>query len=72
MIRLKELQRRMDQTLGPPMKSNDKNRFKFTVSSRLNKLEEQIESIHMKLDSCLSIILKSNESSLRIQSNEIQ
>ena len=57
MIRLKELQRRMDQTIGPPLKSNDKNRAKFTVNSRLSRLEDQMELIHTKLDRCVQLLI---------------
>ncbi len=56
MIRLKELQRRMDQTLGPPIKQNDKNRAKFTIGARLLRVEDSIEQIHLKLDRCISMI----------------
>ncbi len=56
MIRLKELQRRMDQTLGPPYKQNDKNRAKFTIGARLLRVEDSIEKIHLKLDQCISMI----------------
>lgn len=56
MIRLKELQRRMDQTLGLPTKQNDRNRAKFTITARLVRLEEQVDSVHSKLDHCVSML----------------
>ncbi len=56
MIRLKELQRRMDQILGPPAKQNDKNRAKFTITARLVRLEEQVDLVHSKLDHCVSML----------------
>ncbi|RNA21314.1 potassium voltage-gated channel subfamily KQT member 1-like isoform X1 [Brachionus plicatilis] len=57
MIRLKELQRRMDQILGVP-KMNDRDRAKFTINARLSRLEEQMSNVDQKLDECL-ILLRS-------------
>lgn len=55
MIRLKELQRRMDQILGVP-KMNDRDRAKFTINARLSRLEEQVGSVDLKLDQCLDLL----------------
>ena len=55
MIRLKELQRRMDQILGVP-KLNDRDRAKFTVNARLSRLEDQVTNVNHKLDECLYLL----------------
>lgn len=55
MIRLKELQRRMDTIIGAP-KMNDRDRAKFTVNARLSRLEEQVSSVNLKLDDCLTML----------------
>lgn len=46
----------MDQTLGLPTKQNDRNRAKFTITARLVRLEEQVDSVHSKLDHCVSML----------------
>lgn len=63
MIRLKELQRRMDQILGVP-KMSDRDRAKFTINARLSRLEEQMGNVDQKLDECL-ILLRSLPSNLQ-------
>jgi hypothetical protein len=55
MIRLKELQRRMDQILGVP-KMNERDRAKHTINARLTRLEDQISCVVLKLDECLTLI----------------
>lgn len=55
MIRLKELQRRMDQVLGQP-RMNDRDRARYTISARLSRLEEQVIQINDKLGECLNIL----------------
>lgn len=55
MIRLKELQRRMDQILGVP-KMNDRERAKFTITARLSRLEEQVNLMNNKLEDCVSML----------------
>ncbi|CAF0820217.1 unnamed protein product, partial [Brachionus calyciflorus] len=55
MIRLKELQRRMDQILGVP-KLNDRDRAKYTVNARLSRLEDQVNNVNYKLDECLDLL----------------
>ena len=57
MIRLKELQRRMDQILGVP-KTNEKDRSKFTVNARLSRIEEEMCVVNNKLDQCLTLLLE--------------
>jgi hypothetical protein len=57
MIRLKELQRRMDQILGvPKMNIEVKERCKYTVSARLNRLEDQVILSNGKLDECIHML----------------
>lgn len=55
MVRLKELQRRMDQIIGVP-KMNDRDRAKFTINARLSRLEEQVGNVDLKLDECLMLL----------------
>ena len=46
MVRIKELQRRLDQTLGKPdnngASTTEKDRQKLTVTSRLARLEDKV------------------------------
>ena len=57
MIRLKELQRRMDQILGlPKMNVEVRERCKYTVSARLSRLEEQMSMLDHKLDDCINML----------------
>ena len=72
MIRLKELQRRIDQILGVP-KMNDRERAKFTISARLSRLEEQVNVIHTKMDDCVTMLrmLPDVKSQLEITTAEI-
>ena len=56
MIRLKELQRRMDQTIGPPSRSNDRERIRNTISARLTRVEDQLHQINVKIEDCLILI----------------
>jgi hypothetical protein len=55
MVRLKELQRRMDQILGVP-KMSDRERAKFTINARLSRVEEQTILINSKLDDCIVML----------------
>ena len=66
MIRLKELQRRMDQILGVP-KMNDRDRAKFTVNARLTRLEENVVSMNLKLDDCLTFLKMLPEVKARLE-----
>ncbi|CAG9835850.1 unnamed protein product [Diabrotica balteata] len=61
MVRIKELQRRLDQTLGKPgsyLAGIDKvgNVKHMTVGARLYRVEQQLGSLEKKLDSVISII----------------
>lgn len=55
MVRLKELQRRIDQMVGMP-KGTERERIKNTVNARLTRLEEQIGLVNSKLDDCLTFL----------------
>jgi len=57
MIRIKELQRRMDQVLGQPKKT-DRDRTKYTVTARLQRLEDQISHIEEKINKTLEILMQ--------------
>ena len=45
----------MDQVLGVP-RTNERDRAKYTISARLNRLEEQFGIVNSKLDDCLNIL----------------
>ncbi|ESN93711.1 hypothetical protein HELRODRAFT_88303, partial [Helobdella robusta] len=47
MVRIKELQRRLDQTLGKPgiMVAEEKDRQKLTIIARLSRVENQVSFI---------------------------
>ncbi|XP_061176555.1 potassium voltage-gated channel subfamily KQT member 1-like isoform X1 [Saccostrea echinata] len=74
MVRIKELQRRLDQTLGKPStlysSGYHKDREKLTISARVVRCENQLNKMDQKLDQVLFMInslLKSkkvNESAL--------
>ncbi|ELU04696.1 hypothetical protein CAPTEDRAFT_111874 [Capitella teleta] len=69
MVRIKELQRRLDQTLGKPgawMVSSERDKQKVTIVARLARVENQVNKIDQKLDSVLHLlnsIVKSKTSS---------
>jgi len=72
MIRLKELQRRMDQILGvPKMYIDIKERSKYTVSARLIRLEEQVSLTNSKLDECISMLKMFTEVKKQLKIQEI-
>nr|AWJ68226.1 putative potassium voltage-gated channel subfamily KQT 2 [Hirudo verbana] len=58
MVRIKELQRRLDQTLGKPgiMVSEEKDRQKLTIIARLSRVENQIEKMDTKLEDILGLL----------------
>lgn len=45
----------MDQVLGVP-RTNDRERAKYTINARLTRLEEQVNTVHSKLDDCISML----------------
>jgi len=45
----------MDQVLGVP-RTNERDRAKYTINARLNRLEEQFGIVNSKLDDCLNIL----------------
>jgi hypothetical protein len=55
MVRLKELQRRIDQMIGVP-KGTERERIKNTLNARLLRLEDQVGNVHAKLDECLACL----------------
>ena len=57
MVRLKELQRRIDQMIGVP-KVSERERSKYTINARLSRLEEQVHLVNTKLDDCLNFLRK--------------
>ncbi|XP_013417077.1 potassium voltage-gated channel subfamily KQT member 1 isoform X2 [Lingula anatina] len=63
MVRIKELQRRLDQTIGKPGAWFDKNgtstaadRAKLTITSRLGRVEGQVNKMDQKLDQILIML----------------
>ncbi|KAK3597281.1 hypothetical protein CHS0354_010909 [Potamilus streckersoni] len=59
MVRIKELQRRLDQTLGKPATLYSKNyreRDRMTISARVVRVENQINRIDQKLDQVLAVL----------------
>jgi hypothetical protein len=55
MVRLKELQRRIDQMIGVP-KGTERERIKNTLNARLLRLEDQVSHVNTKLDECLACL----------------
>jgi hypothetical protein len=62
MIRLKELQRRIDQVIGV-QKMSEKERVKSTVMARLIRLEDEVASLSTRMDVCLELLhdIRSNK-----------
>ncbi|XP_052811466.1 potassium voltage-gated channel subfamily KQT member 1-like [Mya arenaria] len=57
MVRIKELQRRLDQTLGKPSYvGNVRDKDKVTISSRLEFIEHQVHKMDRKLDQTLVLL----------------
>ncbi|XP_070383134.1 potassium voltage-gated channel subfamily KQT member 1-like [Dermacentor albipictus] len=57
MVRIKELQRRLDQTLGKPGSYlNEKGMKPMTVGARLHRMEMQLMSLERKVDRVLSML----------------
>ena len=55
MIRLKELQRRIDQIIGV-QKLSEKERVKCTVMARLIRLEDEMASLSKRMNICLELL----------------
>ena len=52
MVRIKELQRRLDQTLGKPgngQPTSEKDRQRLTVTSRLARVEDKVGAVEDKV-----------------------
>ncbi|CAH1250672.1 KCNQ1 [Branchiostoma lanceolatum] len=61
MVRIKELQRRLDQTLGKPGayltgREQGLDRSKLTIVARLSRVEEQVATMDEKVDSALDLL----------------
>ncbi|KAL4232812.1 Potassium voltage-gated channel subfamily KQT member 1 [Mactra antiquata] len=59
MVRIKELQRRIDQSLGKPgvlHSKSHKERERQTISARVMKIESQVNKMDQKIDQVLSML----------------
>uniref|UniRef100_A0A914XRZ2 Potassium channel voltage dependent KCNQ C-terminal domain-containing protein n=1 Tax=Plectus sambesii TaxID=2011161 RepID=A0A914XRZ2_9BILA len=58
MVRIKELQRRLDQTLGKPGQSQggDRRGHSMTIGARLTRVEMQLSSMDRKMESCVELL----------------
>ncbi|KAJ8314894.1 hypothetical protein KUTeg_007044 [Tegillarca granosa] len=56
MVRIKELQRRLDQTLGKPVYAGRENKERATVCSRVAHIENQVNRIDQKVDQVLTLL----------------
>ncbi|XP_072015372.1 potassium voltage-gated channel subfamily KQT member 1-like [Amphiura filiformis] len=56
MVRIKELQRRLDQTVGKPQAYITSDKKRQTMISRLTNLENQVCVMDSKLDSCINLL----------------
>ncbi|XP_070188619.1 potassium voltage-gated channel subfamily KQT member 1-like [Littorina saxatilis] len=77
MVRIKELQRRLDQTLGKPSSlysSQARDREKMTIGARMVRVESQVNRLDQKMDQALFLIntlLKSKTISTDAQKDEV-
>ncbi|XP_048863839.1 potassium voltage-gated channel subfamily KQT member 1 [Brienomyrus brachyistius] len=61
MVRIKELQRRLDHTIGKPgmfLPEKGVDKEYYTVGARLNRLEDKVVLMDRKLDDILKIVLE--------------
>ncbi|XP_061420438.1 LOW QUALITY PROTEIN: potassium voltage-gated channel subfamily KQT member 1-like [Lethenteron reissneri] len=59
MVRIKELQRRLDHSLGKPnmfLSEKGKDRSKYTIGARLDRVEEKVVRMDQKLDTILALL----------------
>ncbi|XP_041354248.1 potassium voltage-gated channel subfamily KQT member 1-like [Gigantopelta aegis] len=57
MVRIKELQRRLDQTIGKPLYyGTAKDKEKMTLYSRIMRVESQLNQLDSKMDSMLDLM----------------
>uniref|UniRef100_A0A915DLJ4 Potassium voltage-gated channel subfamily KQT member 1 n=1 Tax=Ditylenchus dipsaci TaxID=166011 RepID=A0A915DLJ4_9BILA len=58
MVRIKELQRRLDQTLGKPgqYQTTGRKSYSMTIGARLTRVEMQLNSMDRKMDSCTRLM----------------
>uniref|UniRef100_A0AC34QX97 Potassium voltage-gated channel subfamily KQT member 1 n=1 Tax=Panagrolaimus sp. JU765 TaxID=591449 RepID=A0AC34QX97_9BILA len=63
MVRIKELQRRLDQTLGKPgqyQSKTGKSQSSMTIGTRLAKVELQLMTMDRKMDGCIRLLQSVN------------
>ncbi|KAK3097555.1 hypothetical protein FSP39_010732 [Pinctada imbricata] len=61
MVRIKELQRRLDQTLGKPLyNSGSRDRERMTVCAKVVNIENQVHDLHNAIETDSSVICKKN------------
>ncbi|KAH7718864.1 potassium voltage-gated channel subfamily KQT member 1-like isoform 2 [Aphelenchoides avenae] len=58
MVRIKELQRRLDQTLGKPgqYQTNGRKSHSMTIGARLTRVEMQMTAMDRKMDNCTRLL----------------
>lgn len=59
MVRIKELQRRLDQTLGKAangVPTSEKERQRLTITSRLARVEEKTNRMDLKMDQTIIML----------------
>ncbi|XP_071112754.1 potassium voltage-gated channel subfamily KQT member 1-like isoform X1 [Haliotis cracherodii] len=59
MVRIKELQRRLDQTLGKPgtlYSSHSRDKERLTISARIVKMENQMSRMDQKMDQVIHLL----------------
>uniref|UniRef100_A0A0K0FQB1 Potassium voltage-gated channel subfamily KQT member 1 n=1 Tax=Strongyloides venezuelensis TaxID=75913 RepID=A0A0K0FQB1_STRVS len=56
MVRIKELQRRLDQTLGKPGQHYGRKSQPMTIGARLSKVELQLNTVDHKVDRCYKVM----------------
>ncbi|KAK7497266.1 hypothetical protein BaRGS_00011560, partial [Batillaria attramentaria] len=77
MVRIKELQRRLDQTLGKPSclySSQARDREKMTIGARMVRVENQINRLDQKMDQAmflLNTLLKTKTVNTEAQEDEV-
>ncbi|CAC5413814.1 KCNQ1 [Mytilus coruscus] len=73
MVRIKELQRRLDQTLGKPgvLYSNGKDRERVTLSARIVRMENQMQKMDTKIDQVI-FLLNSLLKSKSVNENSVE
>ncbi|KAL3881261.1 hypothetical protein ACJMK2_027717, partial [Sinanodonta woodiana] len=73
MVRIKELQRRLDQTIGKPLYlGNGRDKDRQTLCYKISQLENQINRVDRKMDQTLTLlnILVENSEDVKIDSGK--